>query len=578
MLRPNAACSSERLKEALLRPLVDSPSVLTRSLTSLRRRPTVSWLACGVICLAGASVRCTAQKRLSALQKPPFTLSRVSITEFGQLIWRPDTDYFNSPGPVRILLEDTVRNETILLIADDAEGSPNDTIKVKGKLRLERPEGLITGRMLEFRPDDQTGSLLDAVASAGGARVYGSKIELMPKQVLVARNASATTCSLDRPDFRISARELRMSANGTMKARDVSIWLGGTKVFVLPYFEKKFGQQVSSPFPLPGYSKDLGLRYRIAGDFRSDSKTSFDYDIGLSLKRTPTGTIAFEQDTGSPAEDAPPPKQRAALSAEPLRSALESESPLMQGSTTSSRAINRGTFYGVLSANAPVYKRNRTDLRVSRLPEAGIRNSYLLGREELGVNDEAGARPRSPRNRAWVANTEFSLGRYEELPTGTETARLGFRADISSPAISIFPRLAVRVGATGFGGRYGTGDSYAILAPDMEISYMLRTDTRLGAGYSYQKGFGQTPFLFDRTDVRQELRLQYSVLGPKWGYDVLVNYDLERKRAYDTMLGLMRRFDCMEVGVAYRTRSQGFNLILNLLPGALSSRHKHASH
>jgi hypothetical protein len=79
---------------------------------------------------------------------------------------------------------------------------------------------------------------------------------------------------------------------------------------------------------------------------------------------------------------------------------------------------------------------------------------------------------------------------------------------------------------------------------------------------------GNTPFLFDQRDVRHELRLRYAFLGAHWGYDLSLKYDLERRRAYDSIFSVRRRFDCMEIGISYQTRSQGFSLILNLLPGS----------
>ena len=105
------------------------------------------------------------------------------------------------------------------------------------------------------------------------------------------------------------------------------------------------------------------------------------------------------------------------------------------------------------------------------------------------------------------------------------------------------------------------------MAPEAELAILLRPNTLIGAAYKHQFDFGATPFVFDRLDVAHEMRLRYGFFGAHWAYDTVVKYDLEKFRAYDSVFAIRRRLDCMEYGVQYHTRNQGFSLILNLLPG-----------
>ena len=101
---------------------------------------------------------------------------------------------------------------------------------------------------------------------------------------------------------------------------------------------------------------------------------------------------------------------------------------------------------------------------------------------------------------------------------------------------------------------------------------MTRTSS-LNAGYSFFTDLGETPFLFDRRDVRQELRLAYHVSGPI-GFNYITKLDIGRSRFYDSELALTRNFDCMQIGLSYRLRSQSIGIIFSLNPPARHARSK----
>jgi hypothetical protein len=504
-------------------------------------------------------------------------IGEVTIDRFKELQWHPETNYFNSPGSVRITIVDLDTGQKTVLIADDAEGTPGGDIVVKGRLRLERQEGIVTGRAGTYHGDTQTGEVLDAEARVAGALLRGAKVELITdakgRRVLRAVGGYFTTCVKTRPDYHITAREIRVRSDRRVSAKGVGFYLGSVKLITLPSLEKNFSHTVESPVPLPGYSRENFLSMRFRNSVTEEPKTYFAYDIAVSLKHTPSGTLHYEQDLGQPGPDEAPPRTRQFAITEPQRTALETTPALLAG-TGQEPERRRTTLYGLLTTNTFVYNRQRTDLQISRLPEVGISLRNILNRQPV-INTE-GAGPRapsvfragffSPAN--WLMNAEVGVGYMRERPTGAEAIRLGARADATSPLFYVTGPLYVRYGATAWANLYGNGNAYTLLAPEAEIDALLGRDSLIGVGYRYQKDFGKTPFLFDRRDVRHELRLRYSYLGSAWAYDTEIKYDLERVRAYDSLFSIRKRFDCMEIGLAYRTRSQGISLIFNLLPTA----------
>lgn len=518
---------------------------------------------------------------------PSPRVGEITIQKFQDLLYQPDTNYFKAPGPVTITILDADTGEKTVLTADDAEGQPNGDIIVKGRLRLQRTEGYLTGHGLTFHSNSQTGEVSEAESKVANTTLRGKKIELLQddkgRQVLRATGAYFTTCVEQTPHYHITAREIRvLTTSRRVTAKNLSFWVGRTKLFSLPSFTRSFNRTSESPIPLPAYSKDSFLQIHFINSLIEEPKTLFNYDITMSLKRTPSGTVIYENDLGNPADDAPPPSSRKFTATEPIRSALESSPALLRHSPPD-LDLKRTTLYGMVTANTFVYNRRRTDLRVSRLPEVGVSFRNILNRPAR-IEDPDFKFPRaqsafgtgflSPAN--WFMNAEVALGYYQENPTHSQGSRLAFRADATSPLFLVTNKLYVRYGGTLWANAYGNNNAYTLLSPEAELNYFLGHSTLLGTAYRYSKDFGKTPFLFDQRDVTHELRLRYGYVGGSWGYDTEVKYDMERLRAYDSLFSVVRRLDCVEFGVAYRTRNQGISLIFNLLPGSLA-RHSSAS-
>jgi hypothetical protein len=515
--------------------------------------------------------------------KPLPVLTNVTIDLFRMLEWEPTDNFFRSASPIRILFEftDPVTGEKSVttLEADDVEGSPNSIIKVRGKIKLTRSEGVLTGEQFQFSPDERTGTVMNAETKVANLSLKGHKIDLLSGQTLKATGASFTTCIHGRPDYRITAREVEVQGERQkVKARDVTIWLGGTRLISLPFLEKSFRRTVQNPIPLPGYSKQEGIQFRFRNELLNTSRVLWDYDIQLSLKRTPQGSITYESDLGSPKLDDPPPSSRRLFTDNPQRTALESNPALLASAADLPENRPRTSLYALATSNGFVYNRKRSDLRVSRLPEIGVSFRNLLNRP-ASPETPPGTRPEaqsafgqgflSPS--LWLVNAEIGLAYIQERPSRAESARLGARMDATSPLFKITGPVYIRYGGTTWVNLYEGGRRYTLFAPEVETDVLLRPNTLVGAAYRYQQSFGTTPFLFDRQDVRHELSLRYGFIGAHWGYELRVKYDLERKRAYDTFFSIRRRFDCMEIGISYQARAQGLGVIFNLLPGALEN-------
>ncbi len=545
-------------------------------LSRLLGRAGLSGIVLGV-CLVPAAVRAAepGPSPQAKLKAPERRLDAITLEEFRAVSWRPRDNSFKTNDPVRILLEDTRTHERVVLEADDAEGTPEGDIVVRGHLRLSREEGAIEGRALHYKAADQTGSVSDARAQMGSARVEGKQIELLPNERLKATDSRFTLCACKRPDFHLTAHEIVISASGRVSAKRIGFFVGGTRLFSLPTFTRTFRQQSQSPLPMmPAYTKNGGIEGRIRDDIINTPDTFLDYSIRLATKDSPDGAIDFERDLTRQGTDAAPPRLRVLTAKQPLRAALEAAPALIEGEPQATEfGSRRASLYTLLHVDQYVYNRKHTNLQLSRLPEVGFAVRNLLNRT-LPEDDPTSKRPPSQTAfgkgvfspAEWLINAEVGVGWLREMPTRVERGRLGLRADASSPLFRFLDPIYFRYGGFASAAAYDDGNAYTILSPEVEADVFLNRNTLIGVGFRYAQEFGQTPFLFDRLDVRNEMRLRYSVVRSTWGYDVSVNYDMDRVRAYDTIFSVRRRFDCMEVGLSYQTRAQNLGLIFNLLP------------
>jgi hypothetical protein len=503
----------------------------------------------------------------------------VIIDQFKQLSWQPETNYFQSNSPVRVILIDPDTGEKTIILADNVEGSASKTITVKGHLTLTRPEGDLVGEDMTFNPMDHTGIIHNAKTDAYNIFLKGKVIQLLPGNILLAKDATFTTCRLKHPDYHITAKEVRVYPNGKVVGKGITFWLGPSRIISLPSLEKTFGPGVQNPIPIPGYSKQNGLALPLAGDVFMDTNRSMFYNIAIAAKQSPQGIISFAQDIAHVPPGAYPPSGQAYRASQPLGSALQPLPMMNINAPSSTLFLHRTTLYGLITKGTFVDNRERTDIQVDRLPDIGVHFGNILNSRQMNPNDPNfseethsvfGTSFLNPAE--WIVSADINGGYFRELPDHVTSGRFSEGLNISSPLYVLANPFYIRYGMTLHSSYYTkTHTNYTLFSPEAEMDWVVRPNTLLSASYRLQQDFGKTPFLFDHKDVPHEVDFNYGCLAAHWGYNFGVRYDVQRWRAFDTILGIKKRFDCMEVGLAYHTRYEGLDVIFNLLPTGTKS-------
>ncbi len=487
----------------------------------------------------------------------------------------------SSTRGVRVQYSNPKTGEMTVLISDQLIfDAVNNRVSALGNVELTRPDGRFTGSDIEYDLNTGAGHLTRATVRSDYFQMHGESIEIRADGTYLLTNGEFTTCINKRPDYRVRAKSLIYSPKKYVSAKGVTIFLGALALPTLPSYRKSLAHQSGSAFPIPGYSKNEGLTFRLRDSLSTKPYYALDYDLRVNLRKLPSGFVSYQSDLVKTPLNATPPAILFPTLGDPLSGLLERISPPGYREYTESYFDEtfkpRSTFYATIQNDQFVYNRRRENLRVSRLPEVGLQFLNLLGHnssllkqgEEGGADSEltpAEALRRRVPNASALLNLSASLGYIKEFPTNVSHGRLAIRANLASQPILIGRRIGIRAGVSQFLNAYTNGNLYHMISPEIELDYSPTRTSVFNVAYRYALDNGKTPFEFDERDIRHELRLQYQVSGP-WAFGIVSKWDIERSKAYDTEISVVRNFDCIRAGIAYRARTQSVSLIFDFIP------------
>jgi len=513
------------------------------------------------------------------------TIGPLKFESFRHWRWSPDTNSIHFDGPVKVTYTDPTTNSDSVMTATDLDyNGVTGRVHAPGISTITRADGRFQGYNIDFNLVQNVGTVENGVIVSDYFRMSGDRIEKLADGSYRLINGDFTTCIHGQPDYRLHVKDLTVRPDNFVRAHNVRLFLGGFPLPPIPLFSRNVKSASRFPFPTPGYDKNTGISLRLVDSPIDRKNETMDYGLALNLKRAPTGFLVYQHDLSHTQMNATPPRILVPSLSDPLSGLLELITPPTYREYEDNRYNQitepRTTTFADLQNQQYVYNRRRTDLNVSRVPEAGIQFLNVLGRpfdpsaipgsSDSTIPDQrssgigAAARYRTP-NAFALLNVTAGLGEFIEQPTKVSSARLGFRANLASQPILLGRNLTLRAGVSEFLNFYSKGSIYQMLAPEAELDLAPTRDSLFNIGYRYLTDVGRTPFAFDRRDIRHELRLQYQVSGP-WAFGIASKIDLERSRAYDGEIAIARNFDCMRVGVAYRLRGSSFNIIFSLIP------------
>ena len=490
-------------------------------------------------------------------------------------------------GGVEVVYTDPVsKSRTTLTAQEFTYNRTTGQGEAQGAVRMERTEAALSysfiGQHLLYNFQTQSGTVTDALLVGDYFILRGKSIIARSDGTYLVEQGEYTTCLHTRSDYRIRAGRMTVKPGHYISARSVIFYAGPTKLIYLPTYRRNLKTNKAAPIPLPGYDNTDGLFLHAHDTPIEEEHHSVDYDARLSVLHLPFGLVGYVADVAPPAYNSPPPRIYLNTLVDPLRGILEQITPPTYTEYTENsfrdQFLPRSTFDAVFQNNMGVYNRQYTDLTLTRA-EIAVRFINVLGNRGH-MSPPADANADNPQNRIlgdteavlqrvpnapFLLDVNFALSDIHEMPTNVTAGRFSFHSQLATQPLILGRRISLRAGISNWFGAYTTGTLEDLTSPEVAMDYVPTRTSRIGVAYRYVSSVGSSPFEFDARDIRNELRLQYQVSGP-WAFGVVSKIDLDHSRAYDTELAVLRNFDCMQVGVNYRFRSQSFNIIFNLLP------------
>jgi len=137
-----------------------------------------------------------------------------------------------------------------------------------GAVRLESPEGVVTGEALQLNLENETGRISNGriFVTQPNFHVAGAELERLGKYRYRVQDGTFTTCDGERPSWKFSARRLDVTVGEYAWARHVLFHIHDVPVFYLPIigYPVKLERESGLLMPRFGHSDKRGLELSLA--------------------------------------------------------------------------------------------------------------------------------------------------------------------------------------------------------------------------------------------------------------------------------------------------------------------------
>ncbi|MHB1000389.1 MAG: hypothetical protein ACYC27_14205 [Armatimonadota bacterium] len=426
-----------------------------------------------------------------------------------------DAQRFIAEGGARV----TRGNE--ILSADRISGDVmTGDLQASGNVRYESPERTITGNSFVYNYQTKQGLVQEAAANQDNLFFKGQEIKAEPGRYTLI-GSTFTTCGFEKPHYYLSAKELIIEPGKQLIARGVSIYLLNNKLLTIPKYRVDLTEGVQSKGKLPkiGYSEQYGFHTAYDFDLIHDEENDGSLDMRLSSRQTFQGGIKFDRIADKP-------------------------------------------IFARLTYREPAYGGAERDTVLSRLPEIGMRfysdpalQIRRVDREPLYLSRQL-IDPLSPVSKPGKVHiiSEVSLGRFVEKPNGTGTERAEARTVAVMEPIPIGANTSISPGAALRLSAYGNGDIYGLLGARLAVGRRISPTSSASLTYITHAVSGDTPFSFDRLEIRNELAGSINFMISDIKVGIRQRYDLHRSDIFDTEITLAKTFHCLEPSITWRDR------------------------
>ncbi|VGO14402.1 LPS-assembly protein LptD [Pontiella desulfatans] len=141
----------------------------------------------------------------------------------------------------------TGRFENAVITADQASGNTQTgDLRLEGNIHFERDNVVWDGTELDYNYMSQTGDFGPSSLKFDPVLMSVDHVERVSTNTYLMRGATFTTCEKDHPHFHLRAKEAYLIDDEYIKAKGVTVYLGGVPVFYWPYWRHKLQKGILS--------------------------------------------------------------------------------------------------------------------------------------------------------------------------------------------------------------------------------------------------------------------------------------------------------------------------------------------
>ncbi len=193
------------------------------------------------------------------LPAPDAGQERVSL-EAASITHSSQADTYTATGNVVV----TRGNQSFT--ADMAEyDRANNVLTAFGDVVVKAGDDILTGEQIRFELDGQTGEVINGAIylRANELTIKGALIQKTGPDTFSLERGSITACPGEKPDWKITARKVRVRVEGYGTAQSATLWLRDIPVFYLPWFAfpAKTKRTTGLLVPEAGQSSRKGLSF-----------------------------------------------------------------------------------------------------------------------------------------------------------------------------------------------------------------------------------------------------------------------------------------------------------------------------
>jgi LPS-assembly protein len=177
----------------------------------------------------------------------------------------------------------------------------------EGDVKIEQKDTYLTGDRVNYNFDNRTGRAIDAYVNYTPFYGKSRDVQKVSENQTNVERGYVTTCDLDKPHYRVQAKQVRIYTDDKVIAKHILLFVGNVPIMYLPYYVQPLKDMSSGITTMAGHDSDWGyyalnslkfdygelFKGRWRADYRTKNGLAFGVDNNYNLPGAGNGAVRF---------------------------------------------------------------------------------------------------------------------------------------------------------------------------------------------------------------------------------------------------------------------------------------------